>query len=218
MKVTGLTDLERLEKQAFRRFYEDGLFDVFLGLMLAAMAVGALITDWVASETVGVAIMAGVAFLLVTVLLGVRRRLLRSRLGEFKPVPRRRRRITLTRLALLASALAGVIAFVVAAVAYRDTVPLASLEVFMPLGWFLNAVVVFGAMAYFLDVPRFYVYGLLFGAAMPLLVWPDVFFDVRLPAWVAFGSPAVVITTVGLVKLGRFLRNYPIPESLRGDG
>lgn len=215
--MTGLTDLETLEKETFRKFYEDGIFDVFLGLMMAAMAIGAVMSDWIGSEGFGLLIMVGVAFALVTVLLGMRRRLLRSRLGEFKPGPRRRRRIRLTRLALLASVLVGLIVFGVAAIVYGSGVSVASLEVIIPVIWFVNATVVFGAMAYFLDVPRFYVYGLLFGLGMPLLIWPDVLWDFRVPPWAAFAVPAGPIVATGLYKLARFLRDYPALPARAGE-
>lgn len=205
--MTGLTDLKSLEKQAFRRFYEDGLFDVFLGLMLGTMAIGALITDWVGSEFTGVLVMFGVAVVLVVGVMTVRRRLLRSRLGEFQPGPARRKRISTTRVVLLASATAGLILFGLVAV---GDVSIASLEVLMPLIWFINATVVMGGMAYLLDVPRFYLYGFLFGLAMPLLIWPDVLWDFRLPAWAAFGGPAVIIVAIGFYKLTRFLSDYPV--------
>ena len=209
--MTGLTDLKTLEKRAFRRFYEDGLFDVFLGLMLGTMAIGAVITDWAGSEITGILVIAGIALALVVGLMTVRRRMLRSRLGEFQPGPERRKRISTTRVALLASASAGIILFGLVAV---GDVSIASLEVLMPLVWFINATVVMGAMAYLLDVPRFYLYGFLFGLAMPLLIWPDVLWDYRLPAWAAFGGPAVIIVVIGLFKLARFLRNYPVLEPM----
>lgn len=205
--MNGITDLKSLEKRAFRRFYEDGVFDLFLGLMLGTMAVGAVITDWAGSEITGILVMLGIAIALVVGLMTVRRWLLRSRLGEFQPGPERRKRISATRVALLASASAGLILFGLVAV---GDVSIASLEVVMPLVWFINATVVMGGMAYLLDVPRFYLYGFLFGLAMPLLIWPDVLWGYRLPAWAAFGGPAVIIVAIGVFKLTHFLRDYPV--------
>jgi hypothetical protein len=205
--MTGLTDLKVLEKQAFRRFYEDGLFDIFLGLMLATMAVGALVTDRSGSEASGMLVMLGIALVAVATLTVLRHRLLSSRLGEFKPGPARKRRILATRLALLGSVVIGLVLFGVVA---AGDVSIVSLEVLMPLVWFLNAVAVLGAMAYFLDVPRFYLYGFLFGLAMPLLIWPDMLWDYRVAPWIAFGVPAVIVIAIGLFKLARFLRDYPV--------
>jgi len=69
--------------------------------------------------------------------------------------------------------------------------------------------VVMGAMAYYLDVPRFALYGVIFGLAMPLLVWPVGFWGISVPAWVAFGFPWAVIAIAGLSTLRRFLKRYP---------
>jgi len=205
--MTGITDLKTLEKQAFRRFYEDGIFDIFLGLMLGTMAIGALVTDSSGSETAGLLVMFGMAVVAVVSLMIIRRRLLSARLGEFKPGPIRRKRITFVRLALLGSVLIGL---VLAGLVAAGGVSIVSLEVLMPLVWLINAVVVFSAMAYFLDVPRFYLYGFLFGSAMPLLIWPDVLWDYRLAPWIAFGIPAVIVAAIGFYKLVGFLREYPV--------
>jgi len=207
--MTELSDLKTLERDAFRKFYEDGLFDLFVGLMLTTMAVGAVVSDWLGSEGAGMLGMLFISALLVVLLRVTRRRLLLTRLGSFRPGPDRRRKISASRLALLGSVIAGVVVTAFAAAAYREQVPLATFEVVMPLLWFLNSVLVMGAMAHFLEVPRFYLYGVLFGLAMPLLVWPDVLWGVRIPPWVAFGGLGAAIVAVGLSKLRRFVRQYP---------
>jgi hypothetical protein len=214
--MANLSDLKALERDAFRKFYEDGLFDVFLGLMLATMAIGAVVSDWLGSEGAGMLAMLGISVVLVVLLHAGRRRFLLARLGSFRPGPDRRRKISATRLALLGSVVAGVVVSALAAAAYGDDVSIASFEVVMPLLWFLNAVVVMGAMAHFLDVLRFYLYGVLFGLAMPLLVWPDVLWGLSIPPWVAFGAPGVAIVVVGLFTLRRFLRQYPPLPSAQG--
>jgi hypothetical protein len=204
--MMGITDLKSLEKQAFRRFYEDGLFDIFLGFMLATMAVGAVATDATGNEFTGLLIMLVVALVIVVTLMVVRRRLLASRLGEFAPGPARRKRISAVRLALLGSVVIGLLLFAVVAI---GDVSVTSLEVLMPAIWFVNAVVVLGAMAYLLDVPRFYLYGFLFGTVMPVLIWPDVLWDYRIPPLVAMGVPALIVIVIGLFKLTRFLKDFP---------
>lgn len=207
--MTGPMDLKLLERDAFRRFYEDGLMDVFFGLMLVTMSVGVVLTDWLENEAAGTIGMLGISVVLVTLLIVARRRLLRARLGEFRPGPERRRKITATRLVLVGSVLVGVVAFAVAAIAYAGEVPLASIDVLLPLLWFINAVVVMGAMAFYLDVPRFALYGIVFGIAMPLLVWPDVLWGISVPVWIAFGVPGAVIVIIGLSMFRRFLQRYP---------
>lgn len=206
--TTGLTDLERLERDAFRRFYDDGLMDVYIGVMLAIMGAMTVVTDRSDDVNEAMLVMLGVAFAVTVPLLIVRRHLLRSRLGTFQPGPARKRRIKGTRLALLGSVVVGVLMFgVVAALNGDQNTEL--IEVLLPAVWFANGVIVFGAGAYFLNVPRFYFLGVVWGLGMPLLIWPNVIWGYRIPPWIAFGLPGVIITAVGLYKLVTFLRTYP---------
>lgn len=209
----GISDLERLERDAFRKFYEDGLFDIFLGAMMLVLGATALVGDWFADELASYVVMLGLGFAVVVPLLVLRRRLLRTRLGTFEPGPRRRRRISGVRGVLFVSLAIGFVAFGLAAVAFSGTPSTDMVEVFLPVVWFVNAVVVFGLMAYLLDVPRFSVYGVLFGAVMPLLIWPDVLWGVQLAAWAILFALGLAVIAVGLIKLRRFLRLHPPLET-----
>lgn len=209
--TTGLTDLENLERDAFRKFYDDGIFDVYMGAMLITMGIAALIADSMSSELLAMLLMLGLAMGITIPLLVWRRSLLRSRLGDFKPGPARRRKIKGTRLVLLGSVVLGIVVFGVAAAAFNSDTSAETLGAIVPLIWFINSVVVLGAMAYFLDVPRFYAYGVVVGTAMPLMIWPDVLWDNRVEPWIAFGIPGLIVVAVGIYKLVHFLRDYPQP-------
>lgn len=206
--TTGLTNLKELERDAFRKFYDDGIFDLYLGGILITMGIAALITDQIESAMTGMLITLVLAFGVTVPMLLWRRHLLRSRLGDFQPGPERRRKIRGTRLVLLGSVMVGVIVFgITAALFNRGSEE--TLGAIVPLIWFLNSVVVLGAMAYFLDVPRFYTHGVIVGMAMPLLIWPDVLWDHQLQPWIAFGFPGLIVMAIGAYKLVVFLREYP---------
>jgi hypothetical protein len=200
-------DLERLERDAFRRFYEDGIFDIYLGLMLllfaGATGLRALSGNGIASYVVVLA----VAGILTVPLLAYRRRLLRERLGTFAPAPRRRLRIGRTRSILAGSVVVGLGALAAVAVAGAQVGDL--VVVLVPFLWLIDMVVVFSAMAYLLDVPRFYAYGIVGGLLMPLMIWPDALWGIDLRGWLIFGLAGAAVTAVGLVKLRGFLRTYP---------
>lgn len=210
--TTGLTDLDRLEREAFRRFYDDGLVDFYIGIMLVIMGVTTILTSDTDDLTAATLAIAGAALAITIPLLVLRRHLLKTRLGTFRPGPQRRRRIKGTWIALLASVVVGVIAFGLVA-STRGDVSADAVETWLPVIWFLNGVVVFGAGAYFLDVPRFYSIGVLWGIAMPLLIWPDVLWDYRIAPWLAFGMPGSAIAAVGLHKFLTFLQRYPKPST-----
>jgi hypothetical protein len=208
--VVHTTDLRRLEREAFRKFYDDGVFDLFLGAMLGLMPLASAIDTWAANDAVRITTLALVYGGLVTLFMGWRRHLLRTRLGDFEPGPERRRKIKVVRLVLAGSVLVGLGGFAAGAVAPAADWSLTDLELIIPLVWFVNATVVFSLMAHFLDVPRFHIHGVLFGSAMLLKEWPEALWDFEVPLGVAFGAPAAVIVIVGLFKLTRFLGNYPV--------
>ena len=106
----------------------------------------------------------------------------------------------------------GIVVFGITAAAFNSDTSADTLGAIIPLIWFLNSVVVLGAMAYFLDVPRFYAHGVVFGLAMPLMIWPDVLWDNRLEPWIAFGIPGLIVMAVGIYKFILFLKTYPEPE------
>lgn len=208
--VAQIADMKALEKETFRKFHSDGLLDVFLGVMLALMPLD--VGKWFDSEAGGIATLLGVYGALVTGFVLLRRHLLRTRLGEFKPGPRRRRKVSTVRIVLIGSAMLGFVAWAVATTGSIDDVSFGDPDFFIPLLWMANAVIVFSAMAHFLDVPRFHAYGPLFGLVFVLRVWPRILWDIELSSWVAFGVPAAVIVAVGLAKLKRFIRDYPLVD------
>lgn len=204
------TDLRRLERDAFRKFYDDGVFDLFLGAMLGLMPLAGQVDSWSNSEVVRIAAYIVIYGGLVTLFMGWRRRLLRTRLGDFKPGPERRRKIHVVRLVLAGSVLVGLVGFAIGAVAPAADWSVTDLEFIMPIVWFVNATVVFSLMAHFLDVPRLHIHGVLFGSALLIKEWPGALWDIEVPLGVAFGAPAAVIVGIGLVKLAQFLRDHPV--------
>lgn len=211
--TTGLTNLEELERDAFRRFYDDGIFDIYMGSMLIIMGIAAVITDRLDGGITNGFVTLGLALAVTIPLLLWRRHLLRTRLGEFTPGPERRRKIRGTRLVLLGSVVLGVVVFGVTAAVFNSDTSADVLGAVIPLVWFFNAVIVLGAMAYYLDVPRFYFHGVIFGLAMPLMIWPDLLWDVKVEPWIAFGVPGLIVALVGVRKLYVFLREYPAPAA-----
>lgn len=209
----SVADLERLERAAFRRFYEDGIFDIYLGAMLLVLFAASAMWELVESEAASYVVVLATALLVTVPLLTFRRRLLRERLGTFKPGLRRKLRISRTRWILAGSVVVGLAAFAAAALAVVGPAATDVVEVVVPLLWLVNCVVVFGAMAYYLDVPRFYVYGIAGGLLMPLMIWPDVLWGIEPPAWLIFGAAGLALVGFGLCKLRRFLRQYPAPQA-----
>ncbi|MDH4139432.1 MAG: hypothetical protein OEV43_02555 [Coriobacteriia bacterium] len=207
--MKGDTDLERLERQAWRKFYDDGLFDIFLGTMLAMMPVASMIETWLPNELSRMAVLVAVYAGLVLAFTLLRRGIVRPRLGTIKPTRERRRKVHGTTLVLAGSVLLGLLVWAVTALRGAGNTDFVD---YIPLVFLLNATVVFAAMAYLLDVPRFYAYGPLFGMSIVVLEYSRTLLDIKIPVFVAFGLPALIIVGVGVYKLVRFLRDYPVRD------
>lgn len=205
-------DLKTLERAAFRKSFADGLFDVFLGLVLAMMAVSDAIDRLDLSDGVSLLVTIALYGSVTGGMIWLRHRIVRPRLGTFRPGPTRMRRIKATRLVLAASV--ALVLCVVALPALGQ--PPAGISRWLPLILLTNSVIVFGLMAFFLDVPRFFLYGFLFPA--PLIVvfrWGPLSLAETL---LVFSVPVAIIVGIGLRKLARFLRDYPVRDTEVSSG
>jgi hypothetical protein len=207
-----MVDLKKLERDAFRRFYEDGLMDIYFGAMLIVFAASSMLWERIESEAALYLGMITLALIVTVPLLLLRRRLLRERLGTFRPGPQRKLRISRTRWVLLGSVVLGVALLLAGLLVGGGVGSAEAYGVAVSVIWFINCVVVFGAGAYLLEVPRFYVYGFVGGLLMPAMILPDVLWGIKIEIWLLFGLAGLAAIAVGLFKLRRFLHQYPAPR------
>ena len=201
--------LKELERKAWTSYFQDGLWDIYLGLLLLAMAVWALLSDVGFSESWGMAIFIGLEVLAMLVLWIGKKLITVPRMGRVKFGPKRKAKLSWVRVILFISVLVGAGVFI-AALAMRTSRPewLNGTFVF-PAAWMVNAMVVFSLGAYFLDFSRLYLIGVMYALPVPLDIVFRQFSDIDL-SFIAFGVPAMVILIVGLVVFARFLREYPL--------
>jgi hypothetical protein len=207
-------DLKQLERKVWTSFFEDGIWDIYLGLLLFAMGIGAIISDIGISHTVTMIIyvlIVGTAFLFL--LLG-KRYITRPRIGHVDFGPKGKARKRKTRIVFTISVLVGLIAFVVAVLSAKGSLSQSlRTDLLLPAIWVGNMIIVFSLAAYFLHFNRLYLIGVMFAIAVPL--------DILLTAltrqdltFLAFALPAMVILIMGSIVLSRFLRRYPPPEGV----
>ncbi len=209
----NLPNAKELERRAFRTTFEDGIWDIFLGLMLLLMGTGPILSGY---EELSLTLIGGVLGLFgVAVFLGFflgKKLITLPRIGRVRFGEERRRKLRKTTLVLSLSVLAGLVAF------FSYFLPrLTGLDLgpYFPIILFaVNCVVVFSLAAWYLDYGRAYLYGWLYAAAFPL--------GLLLMAYTAFGFHivygvfAALMIGTGVVLLVRFLRDNPVPRP--GDG
>ena len=206
-------DLKDLERRAFRANFQDGLWDIFLGLLLLQMSFGPVSGS--SSELSEIAIL---AFILVytTIVLGsfwyIKKTIVLPRLGVVKYGPARQKKRKKLSLALALSVLLGVLVFLGAITLYQKGAPqeisgpvlLAALATVFGV----TAVIVFSLMAYFMDFPRAYLYGWFYALGVISTFWL-LEQGVTFP-WIALLLSGTMIL-IGLTLFVRFLHYHPLP-------
>lgn len=201
--------LKELERKAWTSSFQDGLWDIYLGLLLLSMAVWALLSDVGFSESLGMAIFIGLEVLAMLVLWAGKKIITIPRMGRVRFGPKRKAKLNWVRVILFISVLVGAGVFVAGLATSANRPEWLNATLIFPAAWMVNAIVVFSLGAYFLDFNRLYLIGVMYALPVPLDIMFREFTDIDL-SFIAFGVPAVVILLIGTVVFIRFLRDYPL--------
>lgn len=190
-------DLDRIEQRAWRSYHQDGLMDIAFGTLLLMVFVGAAVDrfHWAAI----------VLLLLVGPALALAKRWVTApRMGsvEFGEARKARKRRVVLVLALL---VAGTMLL---PIVLGGDAWIRAHFTFMSLALGVWIFAAFAAIAYWLQLPRMYVVGALFGGAFTL----TELLDTPWPLLIA----GVLVAGSGIVRLVGFLRRYPKPVTSHG--
>jgi hypothetical protein len=205
-------DLKAIERRAWLSTFQDGLWDIFFGLMLAA----GVVSDWLHSRGVPSSIRIP-AYLSLFVLAGLvlwggKRFITVPRLGRVAFSPTRKARMRKLRLILFPALVITGALFVLS----RGW--LGQPGWWGDFGWLAGAITVtllfittFSLMAVFLDLPRLALYGVLF--AVPEVLGVGLSRLTGSEAGFLIGSvfSASVVLAIGVAIMVRFLHDYPTP-------
>ncbi len=205
--------LKELEKKAFRSVHQDGLLDMVFGLILLLLGLGQLLERQPGiSEGAAMAVYAGLVLVIVGGFTLLKRKVTLPRIGSAKFGPSRRAKVRKVVWVLAASAGLGLAVFAVTA---TGLLPGGS-GLAIPALFLVNCVVVFGAMAYFMEHSRLYLYGWFYGLSLFLSEWlRPVSLYPLLWAVIPF---SVIMVIIGTVLFVRFLRDYPLPAHGAAEG
>lgn len=200
-------DLAHKEREVFRAAVDDGLWEVLLATFVSMFAIAPLLSRrmgdfW--SSALFVPVLA-VVYVVVRV---ARAYVVVPRVGTVRFGPARVARLRSFSVLMLA---VNVVLFLIGLVAAVSTPPTGWS---VPIGFSVVVLALLSTAAYFLDMPRLYVYGLLLAAAPLVGEW--LFRAGRASHHgfpVAFGACAVVIGLTGLLRFASIARRTP-----PGDG
>ena len=193
----------KIEGNVFRMMkMNDGLTDVYLGIMLIPYAIWIYNPDSYLSAIA----LPFVAFLLAyPVLMFLRKRIVTPRIGSVKPGAVRRKKMRI----LVISSVIGVI-FTVLLVLATATAP-ASVQIFAGIPrvfWIFSACVIGASIlaAWIASTPRLAVYGFLAAVSFPV----DAVFIMRTGYAPSTLVPILTMIGTGLFLFVRFINKYPV--------
>jgi hypothetical protein len=206
--MSGRIDLKAAERRAFRSTFQDGLWDMFLGMIFLLFAIGPLLQKAELSKTANMLITLGVNLGSVLIFVLAKRYITTPRIGLVNFGDARKSKVRKGRLVLAASVVLGLVVFILTA-----SGNLSGGEIILGL-FSLNILVVFGAMAYYFDFTRLYGYAVGFALSLPvgllLEEWIEGF-EAPYTFFLSAGVPLII----GTVLFVRFLRDYPLPMKER---
>ncbi len=182
-------DLKKIESKAYRSYLEDGGWDLFLGIMMLGMGLR-IFTDniWFTLWLV----------VAVPVMLGIKYTVTNPRLGKVKFSTAREMKMTMLTILIGTSVVLTTIVLMLAVAGFDLPVYIIGVS-FVAL-----VVIVFAAIAYYMDYLRLFLYGLVLAGCMAI---SEVYGDE--PASIAFMVCGCIIIGVGLVTFAQFLQRYP---------
>jgi len=194
-------NLKELERKAFRSFYQDGIWDIFFGLMMLAMY-ASTVFDNSGNKALKILPMIFLEIFAMFFLIYGKKQITTPRLGHVVFGPKRKRRLVYIFIVNLVALVAGVVLYGV-----NDllSLNLAQSELIAPLGMGVWIAFLTSIMAYFLDFDRLYIYALIYGSTFAAVLLLD------LP--ILFLVAALLILIPGGVIFFRFLSTTkPVSE------
>ena len=197
--MTSQIDLKQIERKAWTIYFDDGLWEIFLGVMLIGMGVRT-VTDnvWFTFLTLSSVLVWPVGKRLITI----------PRVGLAKFGPARRAKQFKITVIIVVAVLATFALWIYAASSGVDLPDAASAAI---VGGFI--ILIFWLLAYFLDFRRLYAYSVLVAATFAL---SEVFED-PIPGYASLAAGGLFLL-IGAVYLLRFKRRYPKPSPEESDG
>ena len=197
-------NLDKLETKVFKTTYQDGLLDMFLGIILLQLAIGPLLTDIGFSDFGAAAAFIPVWLIALLLFFLIKRFITKPRIGTIKPGPVRKAKIVKVNILLLVILSAG---FIIALL-YEDFSQ--SINFSFPLTFSMMILSLASVSAYYFNIIRLYYYGILIAIA-PLI--GEILWSYGLVSHhgfpIVFGISSFVLITVGVNLFIRFLHNYP---------
>ena len=208
-------DIKTLEKKAFRSFFKDGIYDLFMGLLLLSFGLPLILQEfgWIDYETIAMPLLIPLILNVSALLFFVfgKKYITVPRLGIAQFGKTRKRKLKHAKLFLAFSVLIGVVLFFLSLFKIFPAGGTTGIPLpFLIFG--INSLLVLSFVAYFLDFTRLYLYAFLFAISLPLTFWLKKNTELHYPSLWVFTLTTVPILAVGCVVFIQFLSQFPVKK------
>ena len=204
-------DLEELEKKAWRSTLEDGIFEIYFGIIHLSLTLGVVLDEFLPSpfsSFIGILIIVlGLIFFLIS-----KKYISQPRLGKVKFRWKRIARKVKTIIILMINFLVLLIIYLIGVLNPQFKINLPGYLYGLIIGLlFVTLPLCF--VAYFFQFTRLYIIAILFGLSFfldeifALLLIPEPF-----DSLLGYGIISISILSMGISIFIRFLRKYPLPK------
>jgi len=201
--MTSNTDLEALERKAWRSYFQDGLWDILLGCIVLMFAIAPPLSRIGLGDFWSSAVFVPFWVLVFLLIVLIRKYIIAPRIGVVKFGQTRKKKLFKFNILMFVVLLLGLILGIIS---FRN--------INAP-GWvhslrFIAIVLICSSLAaYFLDFKRLYVYGIIIALSIPIGEWLYVHTGVPHHGYpITFGITAAIMIIIGLILFVRLLRKY----------
>jgi hypothetical protein len=184
-------DLDKIEKKAWSSYFQDGLFDIFFAILFITNGIQQIYYNiWFSL----------IMFIAVGIFVAGKQYITRPRLGEVRFGLKRMEKQQRARLVLLATFLSTLAIFLLATSGQPKP------EIDLSIVIIILFIVIFATLAYFMDFPRFLLYGIMFASGeFTINNYGDSF------GAIIFFIYAAILLVIGIIYLNLFLKKNPLP-------
>lgn len=214
--VTNI-NLKELERRAFRSTFQDGLWDIFIGLLFTQFAIAPFLSEWGLGDFWSSAVLFPIYMIVLAAVMLLKKYVVAPRLGKVQFSKKRKSKL---RISILMTNI--ILAIGIIAALFFVNLSNLNIQWLFPATFSLILLIGFSVAAYFLDLTRFYIYGALNSLAV---VVGELLYHfagaVHHGFPVTFGVTSSIMIIVGGVLYAKFIRKYPKTGddlNLEGEG
>ncbi|MBU0498000.1 MAG: hypothetical protein KKG04_08635 [Candidatus Thermoplasmatota archaeon] len=199
-------DLKKVEKQTYQFTFTDGLYDMAYGSLIFFIAIAPILRDILYPSYIIFLILPAPLILILGKLYITIPRIGIAKFNQNRTKSR-------NKIGLLIAILFPITVLMVV-LTFLGVYNIRVGGYIVPVGAGLFALILLSVIAYIMDYPHFYLYGISIGLGLPLAALLKPIFGEPLHYLISFGISGTLILIYGIITLIKFIKKYPIPEEV----